>query len=97
MLYSQHFIFLVTYEWALKATVFVPGKPFQLSVMQHSNIWRQLLDFEESGLLRLQPLVLYSQHFIFLVTDEWVKLATVFVPGKPFQPSVMQLAFWRSC
>jgi hypothetical protein len=32
----------------------------------------------------------YSQHFTFLVTCEWVQYARVFVPGEPFQSSVMQ-------
>jgi hypothetical protein len=31
--YLQHVIFVVTYEWAPKARVFVPVKPFQPSVM----------------------------------------------------------------
>ncbi len=31
--YSQNFIFIVTYEWALLARVFVTGKPFHPSVM----------------------------------------------------------------
>ncbi len=32
-LYSQHFIFYLTYEWAKRAGVFVPDKPFQPNVM----------------------------------------------------------------
>jgi hypothetical protein len=31
--YSQHFIFIVTYEWAQKAKVFVHVRPFQPSLM----------------------------------------------------------------
>jgi hypothetical protein len=36
---------------ALQVTEFVPGKPFQPSVMQLSSILGQLLDHEESMLL----------------------------------------------
>ncbi len=35
------------------------------------------------------PLMPYSQDFIFFANYEWAELARVFVPGKPFQPSVM--------
>ncbi len=30
---TQHFIFFVTFEWAQKARVFVPGKPFESILM----------------------------------------------------------------
>ncbi len=31
--YSQHYIFCVTYEWVYLARAFVPDKHFQLTVM----------------------------------------------------------------
>jgi hypothetical protein len=34
-------------------------------------------------------MVLTPQHFIFFVTHESAQLASVFVPGKPFYPSLM--------
>ncbi len=34
-------------------------------------------------------LVSYSQHFIFFLTHEWAKLASMFTPGQVFYPSVM--------
>jgi hypothetical protein len=37
-LHAQHLMFFVTYKWAKKATVFVPGRPFQPNVMQHSSL-----------------------------------------------------------
>ncbi len=37
----------------------------------------------------LYPRRPYSQHLIFFVTYEWAQWAKVFVPGKPFRPSVM--------
>jgi hypothetical protein len=33
VLYSEHFIFFVTYYWAQKARVFDPAKPFWPNVM----------------------------------------------------------------
>ncbi len=35
LIHSQHFIFFSTYEWAQKAIVFDPGKPFQYGLMPH--------------------------------------------------------------
>jgi hypothetical protein len=37
-LYTQHFILLVTYGWAWKDRMFIPGKPFQTSVLYHSSL-----------------------------------------------------------
>jgi hypothetical protein len=67
--------------------VFVPGKPLQLIVMQHSSLFSPFISFEEKEVLWLVPLWLYSQHFVFFITYEWTKYVRVFVPGKPFQPS----------
>ncbi len=50
-LYSQKIIFFVTYESALKARVFVPGKPYLLSVLQHSSLLNWFLSCEESEVL----------------------------------------------
>ncbi len=36
-LYSQHFIFLQTYEWAQLAGVFAPGRPYQPILMSASE------------------------------------------------------------
>jgi len=35
------------------------------------------------------PREMYSQHSIVFVTYEWAQQVRVFVPGKPFQPSIM--------
>ncbi len=35
-------------------------------------------------------LLTFLQHFIFFATYEWALLARVLVPGKPFQPIVME-------
>jgi len=37
-LYSQHFIFFLTYELTEKARVFLPVKPFQPSVMYSNSL-----------------------------------------------------------
>jgi hypothetical protein len=37
----------------------------------------------------MDPKGSYSQHFVFFVTYKLAQLARVFVPGKPFQPSVI--------
>jgi hypothetical protein len=50
-LYSQHFIFFITYEQAQKVRVFVLGKPFQLNVMQHSSLSDQFTSYEENEFL----------------------------------------------
>jgi hypothetical protein len=36
--YSQRLVFFITYEWAQKAKLFVPGKPFQPNLMCHSSL-----------------------------------------------------------
>jgi hypothetical protein len=38
VLYSQHFIFFITYEWALEGMLFVTGEPFKPSVINHSSL-----------------------------------------------------------
>jgi hypothetical protein len=50
-LYSQHFIFFVTYKLAQKARAFLPGKPFQASVTKHSSYLCPFLSYEENELL----------------------------------------------
>jgi hypothetical protein len=47
-LYSQHFVFLVTYKRAQLARVLVPGKPFQPSVMLHSSLIGQFITYKEN-------------------------------------------------
>jgi hypothetical protein len=90
--YSQYFIFLVTYEWVQKATVFVRGMPFQASVIQHSSLWGSFLSYQENEVVWKSCLVQYSWYFIFFLAYKWVQKARVFVRGMPFQPSVM----WHS-
>ena len=48
--YSQH-IFCVTYDLAQKDKVFVRGKPFQLSVMQHSSLFVPPVSYRENEVL----------------------------------------------
>ncbi len=52
--YSEYFIFLVTFEWAQQARVFVPNKPFQPSVME-DTLWGPFLSYEEKVVLWIQP------------------------------------------
>ncbi len=42
------FQFLVTYHWAQKARVFVPGKPSQPNLIQHTSIMGTLIGYEEN-------------------------------------------------
>ncbi len=46
----------VTYEWAHYARVFVPGKPFQPSVLYHSSLLDSYLSNEEIEVLWLRSL-----------------------------------------
>ncbi len=49
LLGSQYnFTFLASNEWVHKAGVFIPGKPFQASVMQHSSLLGPFLSYEEN-------------------------------------------------
>ncbi len=89
-LYSQHFIFFVTYKWAQKACIFVLGKPFHITVIQHSNLLSLVVCNVENEVLWIQLQGLYSQHFILFVTYKWAQKAWAFVLGKPFQITVMQ-------
>ncbi len=41
--YSQNLIFFVTYKQAKYVSEFVPGKPFQLSVMQEFSLLSRLI------------------------------------------------------
>jgi hypothetical protein len=43
-LYTQHFIFFVTYEWAKQARLFVPGRLFQHGLMFGSKAKSLRLD-----------------------------------------------------
>ncbi len=47
-LYSQHFIFFVTYDWAHLARIFVPDMSFQPSVIKHSSLLGSFLICEEN-------------------------------------------------
>ncbi len=74
--------------------MFVHGKPFQLSFMEHSCFLGPFISYEENKVFWILSQGLYSQHFIFLVTCEWAQYARVFVPAKPFQLSVMYKTFF---
>jgi hypothetical protein len=52
-LHSQHFNFFITYERAQLVKVFVPGKPFQLIVKQHHNLFGSFERCEENEVLRM--------------------------------------------
>ncbi len=43
--------------------------------------------YNHNVFILFKPQELYSQHFIFFVTYEWVQKVRAFVPGKTFQPS----------
>ena len=66
------------------------GGPFQPCVIQHPSLLGPFVSYEEKELLWIHLQESYSQHFIFIVTYEWAQEAGVFVPGKTFQPSVIQ-------
>ncbi len=63
-LFSQNFIFFVTYKWEI---IFVFSKPFQPCVMKHSSLSGPFVSYEENDLLWMQPLELFLQDFIFFV------------------------------
>ncbi len=65
---SQNFIFCVTYEWAQKASVFVPDEHFQRTEMQHSSLLGQFVRYEENRVLWIQPQGAYSQFFMLFAT-----------------------------
>ncbi len=46
-IHNTSFLF-VSYEWSLKAKVFVPAKPFQPSVMKESSLLCTLITYEEN-------------------------------------------------
>ncbi len=69
-MYSQQFILLVTHEWAHWIGVFVPGKPFQRSVMKHSSLLCPFLSYKEKEIADILH-GSYLQQFILLVTHEW--------------------------
>jgi hypothetical protein len=70
--YSQHFIFIVTYEQTLKARVLYTTKLERLGGYKHSSLLDLFVSYEENEVLWIQPLGPYSQHFIFIVTYEQV-------------------------
>jgi hypothetical protein len=61
---SQHFIFSLTYKWALQARVFVPGKPFQ-------PIYFNTLAYLEKKVKFCEPLHLST--LIFMLTHKWAQ------------------------
>ncbi len=42
VLFSQNFIFFTIYDWAHLSRLFVPGMPFQPSLMFASQVWDYL-------------------------------------------------------
>jgi hypothetical protein len=46
MSFSQHIILFMTYKWAQKARVFLPAKPFWLSVMQHYYVLGKYISYK---------------------------------------------------
>ncbi len=45
------------FKFSDKARVFVPGKHFQPTVMQHSSLLALFVSYEENEVLRIQSLV----------------------------------------
>jgi hypothetical protein len=71
--YSQHFTFFATYEWAKQAGVFHYSRPEWLARDKHSGFLGPFKTCKENEVLWIRPLGLYSQHFTFFVTYEWLK------------------------
>ncbi len=73
LLYSQCFIFFVTYKWTLEAVGFVPGKPFQHNQMWNLSLLGPFICYEDNEVLQIQHKGLYLQHFIFFETYKWTQ------------------------
>jgi hypothetical protein len=55
-------VIIMIYKWAQKAGVFVPGKPFQTRIMQHSSLLGIFIIFNDqknilTGLINIQLVV----------------------------------------
>jgi hypothetical protein len=50
----------------------------RLSNDEHSSLLVAFISYEENDVLWIQPLGLYSRHFIFFLTYEWAQYARVF-------------------
>ncbi len=57
----QNTSFFVTYKWAQSASVFVPGKPLQLSIMKLSSLLGPFISYKVVNTAQGS----YSQQFIF--------------------------------
>jgi hypothetical protein len=67
------FMFFITSELAQKPRLFVPGKPLQPSVMEHSSVLGPFISYKENEVLWILPQELYSQLFMFFITYEWAQ------------------------
>ncbi len=74
-LYSQHFIFFVTYEWALLAWVLYYISLKSIARDKHSSLLGPCIKYKENVVLWIQLHGQCSQHFIFFVTYKWAELA----------------------
>ncbi len=52
-LYSQHFILIMTYEWAQEARMFHYYKLDRLARDKHSRVLGPLISFKENEVLRI--------------------------------------------
>jgi len=78
-LYSQHFILFVTYKLSHWACVFVPGKPFQPSVTQHSSLCDPLTSNKEDEVLRNWE---YGLRGLILILNTWFSSLVTIGPNK---------------
>ncbi len=67
-LYSQHFIFFVTYEWTKKARMLHYAGLESLARDKYSSLLGPFVSYEENDVLWKFLLGLYSQNFFFFVT-----------------------------
>ncbi len=74
-LYSQQFIFFITFKWAQKARVLHYTRLERLVKEKCSTLLKQFIIYKENKVLRIWFQGLYSQDFIFFLTwDRSTKL-----------------------
>jgi hypothetical protein len=70
-LYSQHFTFFITYEWAKYTRVLYCISMERLSCDKHCSFLGPFVSYEEKDVFQIQHLAPYSQHLNFFVTYTW--------------------------
>jgi hypothetical protein len=94
-LYSQHFIFSVTYEFAQWAWVLHWTRLERLAMDKQSSLLGPLVSYKEYKVLWIRRQRLYTQHFIFPVNYEFAnKLECYIALGLKGLPWTNNLAYW---